>query len=99
MRRRRSCRSSSPFIISLLPHLDERNTHRSGPIPPGAFCCTPIDSIATRSATLMPTSAFPVQGYGQGLLDGISPPDIEGFSSFHVFIRTLLPLIPRRCEP
>jgi hypothetical protein len=44
----------------------------------------------------MSASAFPVQGYGRRLLDGISPPDIEGFSSFHVFIRTLSPLIPRR---
>jgi hypothetical protein len=44
----------------------------------------------------MSTSIFPVQGYDRGLLDGISPPDIEGFSSFHVFIRTLSPLIPRR---
>jgi hypothetical protein len=44
----------------------------------------------------MSTSAFPVQGYGQRLLDEISSPDIEGFSSFHVFIHTLSPLIPRR---
>src|SRR5450759_1892179 len=92
MRRRRSCRSSSAFIISLLPHLDERHTHRSGPFPPSAFCCTPINSTATRSATLMSTSAFPVQGYGQCLLDELSPPDIEGFSSFHIFIRTLSPV-------
>jgi hypothetical protein len=33
---------------------------------------------------------------GRRLLDGLSPSDIEGFSSFHVFIRTLSPLIPRR---
>ena len=32
----------------------------------------------------------------QSLLEEISSPDIEGFSSFHVFIRTLSPLIPRR---
>jgi hypothetical protein len=44
----------------------------------------------------MSTSAFPVQGYGRCLLDELSSPDIEGFSSFHVFIRTLSPLIPRR---
>jgi hypothetical protein len=44
----------------------------------------------------MPTPTFPVYGYGGGLLDGLSPPDIEGFSSFHVFFRTLSPLIPRR---
>jgi len=79
-----------------MPHLDERSTHRSGSFPPGAFCCTPIISHTTRSATLMPTPTFPVYGYGGGLLDGLSPPDIEGFSSFHVFFRTLSPLIPRR---
>src|ERR1019366_1481476 len=96
MRRRSSCRSSSAFIISLLPHLDERHTHRSGPFPPGAFCCTPILSTATRSATLMSAPAFPTHGYGRRLLDGLSPPDIEGFSSFHVFFHTLSSLIPRR---
>src|ERR1019366_7132370 len=79
-----------------LPHLDQRNTHRSGPIPPGAFCCTPIISTATRSATLMSTCTFPTHGYGSGLLEEISFPDIEGFSIFHVSIRTLSSLIPRR---
>jgi hypothetical protein len=29
-------------LTPLLP-LDERNTHRSGPFPPGAFGCTPIN--------------------------------------------------------
>jgi hypothetical protein len=86
----------SVFVISLLPHLDERNTHRSGPFPPDAFCCTPIISTATRSATLMSAPTFPTHGYGQHLLDEISSPDIEGFSSFHVFYRTMSPLIPRR---
>jgi hypothetical protein len=79
-----------------MPHFNGRTTHRSGPIPPGAFYCTPITGTATRSATLMSTRTFPTHGYGAGLLDGLSPPDTAGFSSFHVFIRTLSPLIPRR---
>ena len=37
----------------------------------------------------MPTLTFPTHGYGVDLLNGIPPPDIEGFSSFHVLIRTL----------
>ena len=99
MRRRSSCRSMGVFITSPLPHVDERSTHRSGPFPPGAFCCTPIFSSTTRSATLMSAPTFPTHGYGQHLLDEISSPDIEGFSSFHIFSHTLSPLIPRRGEP
>jgi hypothetical protein len=44
----------------------------------------------------MSAPAFPTRGYGQRLLGEISSPDIEGFSNFHVFFRTLSPLIPRR---
>ena len=44
----------------------------------------------------MSAPTFPTHGYGLRLLDGIYPPDIEGFSSFHVFTHTLSPLIPRR---
>jgi MoxR-like ATPase len=33
------------FVISPLPHLDERSTRRSGPVPPRAFCCTRINSV------------------------------------------------------
>ena len=44
IRRLSSCRPMGAFIISPLPHLDERSTHRSGPVPPGAFGCTPINS-------------------------------------------------------
>src|SRR2546426_3582030 len=40
----------------------ERSTHRSGPFPPGAFCCTPLYSTATRSVALMPVPAFPTHG-------------------------------------
>src|SRR2546427_937672 len=42
--------------------VDERSTHRSGPFPPGAFCCTPLYSTATRSVALMPVPAFPTHG-------------------------------------
>jgi hypothetical protein len=44
----------------------------------------------------MSAPAFPTHGYGQRLLDELSSPDIEGFSSFHVFFHTMSPLIPRR---
>jgi hypothetical protein len=44
----------------------------------------------------MPAAAFPTHGYGCCLLDELSSPDIEGFSSFHVFGRTMSSLIPRR---
>jgi hypothetical protein len=44
----------------------------------------------------MPTPAFPTHGYGEHLLDELSSPGIKGFSSFHVFSRTLSPLLPRR---
>src|SRR5713226_2268440 len=64
-----------------LPHLDERSTHRSGPFPPGAFCCTPINSTATRSVTLVPMPAFPTHGYSRHLFGEISSPGTEGFSS------------------
>jgi len=51
------------------------------PFPPGTFCCAPIDSIATRSVTLLPAPAFPTHGYSSRLFGGISPPGSEGFSS------------------
>jgi hypothetical protein len=69
------------FIISPLPHLDERSTHRSGPFPPGAFGCTPIDSTTTRSATRAPTPPLPTHGYRRRLLDEFSSPGTTGFSS------------------
>jgi hypothetical protein len=40
--------------------------------------------------------AFPTHGYGKHLLDEISSPGIEGFSSFHTILHTMSPLIPRR---
>jgi hypothetical protein len=40
--------------------------------------------------------AFPTHGYGRHLLGEISSPGIEGFSSFHIFLHTMSPLIPRR---
>ena len=84
------------FVISPLPHVDERSTHRSGPFPPGAFCRTPILGSTTRSATLMPMPALPTRGYSRQLLDEISSPGTEGFSSFHIILHTMSPLIPRR---
>jgi hypothetical protein len=82
--------------ISPLPHVAERNTHRSGPFPPDAFCCTSIDSSTTRSATLAPAPALPTRGYSSRLLDEISSPDAEGFSSCHILLLTMSSLIPRR---
>src|SRR5437870_5862536 len=61
------------FVISPLPPLGARSTHRSGPFPPGTFCCVPIDSIATRSVTLLPAPAFPTHGYSSRHFGGISP--------------------------
>jgi len=69
------------FIISPLPHFDERSTYRSGLFPPGVFCRTLIIATTPRSVTLMPTLTFPTQGYSKRLFDGISPPGTEGFSS------------------
>jgi hypothetical protein len=40
--------------------------------------------------------AFPTRGYGRHLLDEISSPGTEGFSSFHIILHTMSPLIPRR---
>ena len=99
IRRRRYCRLIGAFVISPLPHLEPRNIHRSGPFPPDAFCCTSINSTATRSATLAPAPALPTRGYSSRLLDEISSPGTEGFSSCHILLLTMLPLIPRRREP
>ncbi|HEX7683455.1 MAG TPA: hypothetical protein VF446_07920 [Trinickia sp.] len=52
-------------------------------LPYGRFWCTPIDSTTTRSVTLASMSALPTQGYNEHLLDGISPPDAEGFRLSH----------------
>src|ERR687895_140162 len=52
IRRLSSCRPMGAFIISPLPHLDERSAHRSGPFPPGAFGCTPINSVGSEEAHL-----------------------------------------------
>src|SRR5271157_825759 len=87
------------FVISPLPHFVERHIHRSGPFPPDAFCCTSIDSTTTRSATLMPAPAFPTRGYSSRLFGEISSPGTEGFSSWHILLLTMSPLIPRRREP
>jgi hypothetical protein len=50
--------------------------------------------------------ALPTHGYSQHLLDEISSPGTEGFSSFHIILHTIAlkrdssaamsPLIPRR---
>jgi hypothetical protein len=56
----------------------------------------PINGTATRSATLAPMPAFPTHGYSRHLLDEISSPGTEGFSSFHIILYTMSPLIPRR---
>src|ERR1039457_6292040 len=87
------------FVISPLSRFVERNTHRSGVFPPDAFCCTSIDSTATRSATLAPAPALPTRGYSSRLLDEISSPGAEGFSSCHILLLTMSSLIPRRREP
>jgi hypothetical protein len=42
--------------------------------------------------------AFPTHGYSRHLLGEISSPGTEGFSSFHIFLHTMSPLIPRRGE-
>jgi hypothetical protein len=79
-----------------MPHLNERITRRFGPFPPGAFCCTLIIGTTTQSATLTPMLAFPTHGYSEHLLDELSSSDIEGFSSFHIILHTMSPLLPRR---
>src|SRR3982750_2166368 len=73
------------FVISPPPRLAERSIHRSGPFPPGAFCCTPLDSTTTRSATLMPRPTLPTLGHSEPLFGDLSSPDTEGFSRFHMF--------------
>ena len=40
--------------------------------------------------------AFPTHGYSRHLLDKLSSPGTEGFSSFHIILHTMSPLIPRR---
>jgi hypothetical protein len=40
--------------------------------------------------------AFPTRGYSEHLFGEISSPGVEGFSSFHVILHTMSPLIPRR---
>lgn len=88
--------ASGAFVISPLPHFEQRNTDRSGPFPPDAFCCAPILSTTTRSVTLMPVPTLPDRSYSRNLLGKISSPGIEGFSSFHIILHTMSPLIPRR---
>jgi hypothetical protein len=41
-------------------------------------------------------AALPTHGYNSHLLGELSSPDAEGFSSFHIFLHTMSPLIPRR---
>jgi hypothetical protein len=79
-----------------MPLLNERITRRFGPFPPSAFCCTLIIGITIQSATLMPMLAFPTHGYSDHLFDELSSPGIEGFSSFHIILHTMSPLLPRR---
>jgi hypothetical protein len=50
IRLRRSCRLMGGFVISPLPHVVERNIHRSGPFPPDAFCCTSINGVGSEVA-------------------------------------------------
>jgi hypothetical protein len=40
--------------------------------------------------------ALPTRGYSGHLLGELSSPGIEGFSSFHIVLRIMSPLIPRR---
>jgi len=44
----------------------------------------------------MPPPPLPVQGYKQGLFVEVSSTGIEDFSSFHIPLRSMSPLIPRR---
>jgi hypothetical protein len=60
--------------------------------------CVP-SSPYTRSATLAPAPALPTRGYSSRLLDEISSPGAEGFSSCHTLLLTMSSLIPRRREP
>src|ERR1019366_2072150 len=99
IRLRRSCRLIGGFVISPLPHVVKRNAHRFGPFPPDAFCCTPIISSTTRSATVMPAPAFPTRGYSRRLFGEFSSPGPEGFPSSHIPLLPMSPLIPRRWEP
>jgi len=55
--------------------------HRSGSFPPDALWCTSIISTTARSATLSPTPPLPTHGYRRRLLDELSSPGDEGFSS------------------
>jgi len=85
-----------PFSSHPSLTLIDRPAHRSGSCPPGAFCCTPILGTTPRSATLVPTPPLPTHGERPRLLDGIAPPDTEGFSSWPRILRTMSPLRPRR---
>lgn len=73
--------------------------------PPLGFCLLVV-TLAFLPLEAQPTagrlpstglmSTFSNRGYSRHLLDGISPPDAEAFSSFHAILRTILPLIPRQ---
>ena len=90
---------SGRFYHSPLPHLDERNARRSGPFPPPAFYCARITSTMPRSDSLVSSRPFPTHGYRVSLLGEVSSPDTEGLSSFRITLRSMSPLIPRRCGP
>ena len=96
IRRRRSCKLLSAFIISLLPPFTERNADRFGSFPPRAFCCTRMLSTTTRSAIRGPSQPFPTHGYRPGLCGELSSPDPTDFSSCSLPLRSMSPLIPRR---
>jgi hypothetical protein len=88
IRLRRSCRLMGGFVISPLPHVVERNIHRSGPFPPDAFCCTSINGVgsevAHRVAPMLATvrrsiraCSFPAHGFHE---DSCFRDAIEGIS-------------------
>jgi hypothetical protein len=88
---------STTFVFSLFSFYAKRRELLMEPLQstfsPASF------GVMTRSATLASTPAFPTRGYCSRLLDEISSPDAEGFSSFHILLLTMSPLIPRRREP
>ena len=56
----------------------------------------PLNGFTTRSATLVPMPALPTHGYSRDLFGEISSSGTDGFSSFHIVLHTMSPLIPRR---
>jgi len=75
--------------------LIKRIIHQAGPFPLGAFYCMPINGTTTQFTTLIPAYPFSVKSYKICLLDDISSLVIKGFSSFHIILYHMPPLIPR----